>query len=201
MKTKFNNCVVKKTFYPGSKLIVEGKNDLIAYVIVSGTVNLICKKSAQKFNLLEHQDDPTKATRDAEGKAGRQQHNFGHVESFGSLVKNGYISKTLRTIQIGMKSTHEWIGEDLLIMDQPQQNAFDYTAVAETKCVTYAITYSDLFKIPQKARDQMSNIAKTRRQMIIQRTLELYNSLKSIKRKLDGGEGDVDDKQMKARTQ
>jgi len=47
----------------------------------------------------------------------------------------------------------------------------------------------------------MSNIARTRRQMIIQRTLELYNSLKSIKRKLDGGEGDVDDKQMKARTQ
>ena len=37
--------------------------------------------------------------------------------------------------------------------------------------------------------------------MIIQRTLELYNSLKSIKRKLDGGEGDVDEKQMKARTQ
>ena len=201
MKTKFNNCVVKKTFYPGSKLLVEGKNDLMAYVIVSGTVNLICRKSAQKFSLLAHQEDPTKAARESEGKAGRQKHNFGQLESFGSLVKNGYISKTLRTVQIGMKSTHEWIGEDLLLMEQPQQNAFEYTALAETKCVTYAIPYADLFKIPQKARDQMANIARTRRQVMIQRTLELYNSLKSIKRKVDGGEGDVDERQMKARTQ
>jgi hypothetical protein len=70
----------------------------MAYVIVSGTVNLICKKSAQKFNLLAHQEDPTKAARDTEGKAGRQKHNFGHLEAVGSLVKNGYISKTLRTV-------------------------------------------------------------------------------------------------------
>ena len=98
-----------------------------------------------------------------------------------------------------MKSTHEWIGEDLLLMEHPHQNAFEYSAIAATKCVTYAVNYSDLFKIPPKARDQMCNIARTRRQLIIQRTLELYNSLRSIKRKLDGGEGDVDDKQLKAR--
>lgn len=163
LKTKFNDCVTQKTFYPGGKLIVEGTNDMTAYVIVSGTVNLVCKKSAQKFTLLEYQDDPTKLKRDSEVKQGSQKRNSGAHESFGALVKNGYISKTLRTIQIGMKSTHEWIGEDLLLMEQPHQNAFEYSAIAETKCVTYALNYSDLFKIPQRARDQMCNIARTRR--------------------------------------
>ena len=37
---------------------------------------------------------------------------------------------------------------------------FDYTAIAATKVVTYAINYSDLFKIPQKIRDEMCHVAK-----------------------------------------
>ena len=93
-----------------------------------------------------------------------------------------------------MKSTHEWIGEDLFIMESPHQNTFEYTAIAEAKVVVYAIHYSDLFKIPQRARDQMANIARTRKQVIIQRTLDLYNNLKAIKKKLDVGEQYTDDK-------
>ena len=38
-------------------------------------------------------------------------------------------------------------------MNDPNHDAFEYTAVAVTKCVTYAISYADLFKIPQKIRD------------------------------------------------
>jgi len=46
MKTKFNNVVHKETFYPGAKLIEEGQNRHTAYVIISGTVNLVCQKKA-----------------------------------------------------------------------------------------------------------------------------------------------------------
>ena len=75
LKTKFNNCATKKTFYPGAKLIAEGKNDLMAYVIISGTVNLICRKSGQKFTVLEYQEDPTKAKRDIERKDEKQKNS------------------------------------------------------------------------------------------------------------------------------
>ena len=74
-------------------------------------------------------------------------------QSVSQLVNNGYVAQTLRQIQIGIKSTHEWIGEDLLIMNEPNLDAFEYTAVAVTKCVTYAISFADLFKIPQSIRD------------------------------------------------
>lgn len=55
MKTKFNNCVHKKVFYPGAKLIKEGYNDQTAYVIVEGTINLVCSKTAgSRFSSLEY---------------------------------------------------------------------------------------------------------------------------------------------------
>ena len=38
-------------------------------------------------------------------------------------------------------------------MNEPNLDAFEYTAVAVTKCVTYAISFADLFKIPQSIRD------------------------------------------------
>ena len=63
-------------------------------------------------------------------------------------MKNGYISNTLKSVQIGTKSVGEWIGEDLLIMENAHQNSFEYTATAMTKLVTYQINFSDLFKIP-----------------------------------------------------
>jgi hypothetical protein len=69
------------------------------------------------------------------------------------LTKNGYVGNTLRTVQIGIKSTYEWLGEDLLIMKDPHNDGFEYTAVAVTKLATYAISYADLFKIPSAIRE------------------------------------------------
>ena len=73
-------------------------------------------------------------------------------------------------------------------MEDPHNNTFEYSAIAITTLVTYQINFSDMYKIPAKTRDQMINIANTRRQVIIQRTLELYHNLKSIKKKIETGE-------------
>lgn len=52
-KTKFNNVIKKEIFYPGAKIIAEGSNNHVAYVIVDGTVKIQCKKSAgSKFTDL-----------------------------------------------------------------------------------------------------------------------------------------------------
>ena len=52
-----------------------------------------------------------------------------------------------------MKSSHEWIGEDLLIMDDPHVNKFEYTAIAVDKVTTYEVNFADMFKIPPKTRE------------------------------------------------
>ena len=49
-------------------------------------------------------------------------------EKLKALFKNGYVSKTLKTIQIGMKSTFEWIGEDILTTENPATYQSPYTA-------------------------------------------------------------------------
>lgn len=80
------------------------------------------------------------------------------------------------------------MGEDLLIMENPNENTFEYTATALTKLVTFQISFSDMFKIPQRDREFMENVARTRRQVIVQRTLDLYHNLRSIKDNLDQGD-------------
>lgn len=59
----------------------------------------------------------------------------------------------MRSIQIGIKSTHEWIGEDLLIAENPLTYKFEYSVVAQTKLTTYEINFQDLSKIPLEIRD------------------------------------------------
>lgn len=76
-------------------------------------------------------------------KRGRSN-DTGVALSLKPLIQNGYISKTLRTIQIGTKSVGEWVGEELLIMQDVNQDKFDYTAIAVTKLETYVVNYSDL---------------------------------------------------------
>lgn len=104
------------------------------------------------------------------------------------MIQNGYVSNTLKTIQIGTKTKGEWLGEDLLIMQDPLHNVYEYSAIAVTKLDTYVINFSDMKKITQGAYRQMENVAKARKQVIVQRTLNLYNNLKSIKNKLEVGE-------------
>lgn len=100
------------------------------------------------------------------------------------------MSRTLRTLQIGVKSRHEWLGEDPLMSEDPAAYRFDYTAVAATKLVTYAIPFADLAKLPTKTRQQMASVAETRKKLATQRTLELYRSLKTIQKNLKYGELD-----------
>lgn len=70
----------------------------------------------------------------------------------GDLVNNGYVSNTMRTINISSCGRHQWLGQDLLIMQNPNHghhsDKFDYSAIAITKVVTYSMNYVDIFKIP-----------------------------------------------------
>lgn len=76
-------------------------------------------------------------------------------------------------------------------MEDINQNVFDYTAIAVTKLETYAISYADMQKIPAATREQMENIARISKQLMIQRTLNLYSNLKSIKSKLEVDDEDT----------
>lgn len=66
LKTKFNNCARKRTFYPGAVIIKEGAGSKTAYAIVEGTCNLVCAKTGHRFTMLEYEGDPTKKRRDEE---------------------------------------------------------------------------------------------------------------------------------------
>ena len=74
-----------------------------------------------------------------------------------------------------------------MVADDPGTYIFAYSAIAKTRLVTFEINFSDLNKIPQRARDEMCAVAMTRKRMMAQRALDLYKNLKSIQRNLKYG--------------
>ena len=73
-------------------------------------------------------------------------------DQFGTIQMNGYVSKTLKQVQLGQKSSFEWIGEEFLLPtddpELPKEAKFPYTVVAHTKCVTYVIPEKSFGRIP-----------------------------------------------------
>lgn len=143
-------------FYPGSKIIVEGMHSDFMYIIIEGTCNLICRRSTELFLHLEYQNDPSKRDGDADynyleqKRRGNNQErayidsNLQSSASLRALTSNGYVSKTLKTVQLGMKSRPEWIGEDLLAAEDPAQYCSIYTAQAVTRMTCYKIPWQDV---------------------------------------------------------
>jgi len=97
-------------------------------------------------------------------------------------LKNGYLSKTLKNINIGTKEQKDWIGEELLNMEQGDnvRAVYNYSAIPTTKCETYWIALKDANKLPFHTRKNMQKIAKQRHELILKRTIDQFNYSKSI---------------------
>ena len=103
-------------------------------------------------------------------------------DRYGSLQKNGFVSKTLHNVAIGLKEENEWIGEEQFIYDEPEQYTYEYSVIAQTKCTMYEMNSHDFNKIPGHVRKQMKQNALIRKEMITKRILDKYDHLKQIKK-------------------
>ena len=103
------------------------------------------------------------------------------------MQKNGYLSKTLKSVLIGQKAQGEWIGEDLLHYMMTQEGkqqkfkGFNYSVVALTKVSTYCIEFADLDKLPYRLREKMMHNSELRYQHILKRISHQYDNLRNIK--------------------
>jgi hypothetical protein len=60
---------------------------------------------------------------------------------------------------------YEWVGQELLAMENQKSEVFKYSAIANVKCQVYAIGINDLSKIPPSVKNQMKNISNLRQQL------------------------------------
>lgn len=137
--------------------------------------------------LLEYKGNPDQLRKERESLRLRNKSNdraslAGSSTSPGALnklVNNGYVSNTLKTLQIGIKSRYEWIGEDLLAAVDPTTFKFDYSAIAKSKLTTYEINFSDFLKIvPPNERDRMKEIVEFRRKRNAESAINHFMNLK-----------------------
>jgi len=87
------------------------------------------------------------------------------------VSQQGYISETTSTFQLGLCGPNEWVGEDILILnDLP----FPFSIVAKTEVVALKISKYDLQnKIPSKFKNYLEQKSKDR-------NIWLQNRVKSI---------------------
>ena len=62
----------------------------------------------------------------------------------------------------------------------PKEAVYNYSAIPTTKCETYFITLKDANKLPFQVRKNMQKIGKQRHELILKRTIDQFNYLKSI---------------------
>ena len=86
----------------------------------------------------------------------------------------------MKNINIGTKSSNDWIGEELVQSDVPADFKFKYSVIAQHKVQTYVLPKGSFHFLPLKLRNNMNKISQTRDSLIEQRIKEQYQYLKSI---------------------
>lgn len=76
------------------------------------------------------------------------------------MSSKGYISETTSTFQLGIRTSGQWVGEDILVFnDLP----FPFSVIAKTEVVVLAITKHDLLtKLPYEFKHMLEENAKDR---------------------------------------
>lgn len=87
-------------------------------------------------------------------------------DQFGTLQDNGFVSKTIKQIQIGTRGALEWIGEGFYSMEDPAKDPFSYSVIAKTKIICFSLHQKDLKYLPQSMRDQFKKNAAARAKFI-----------------------------------
>lgn len=94
------------------------------------------------------------------------------------MSNKGYISETTSTFQLGLRTSGQWVGEDILILnDLP----FPFSIIAKTEVVALSISKQDLqSKIPSEFRHMLEENAKDRNKWLQKRIREITKTSQII---------------------
>jgi len=125
---------------PRMKLIEEGYSSNVAFIIKKGTCMLVSSKNPLS------------------SKISHKGHIIVEKNKFTS--NKGYISETTSTFQLGSCTAGQWVGEDILVLnDLP----FPFSIVAKTEVIALEISKQDIqSKIPYSFRATLEENARDR---------------------------------------
>jgi len=155
-RTKVSHCFKERVFMPRMKLIMEGKISDWAYIIKKGTWALVSSKNPLSRKLSA-------------------------ADKVKKLISiKGYISETTSTFPLGLCGAYDWIGEDILILnDLP----FPFSIIAKTRVIAYKISKNDLQnKIPYEFRRILEEQSKDRNKWLQNRVKSITNTSQIIYR-------------------
>ena len=116
----FKDCLTERVFFPGSKLIEEGKPCNLLYLIREGECTLCSSVSPKQIYV---------------GPDGRVLIKPKPAWNQSKGVFNG---RTIDSFTFGIKGPMQWVGEDVVIMGQNEP--YRYSVIALSKMTVFQIT-------------------------------------------------------------
>ena len=121
---------------PGVTIFKEGEPVTKVMIIQEGECILMSKRIPTELSVVCNSDYP--AIKEAQSKKHRVINN------------KGYFSKTTNSMQIGMVSTKQFIGDELMLLaDEP----LPYSIITRGRVVAYEISAESLKQIPKEIQN------------------------------------------------
>lgn len=94
------------------------------------------------------------------------------------VSQKGYISETTSTFQLGLAGPYDWVGEDILILNDIP---FPFSVIAKTEVVALKISKNDLFnKFPSEFKSLLEEQWKDRNKWLQNRVKAITNTSQII---------------------
>lgn len=94
------------------------------------------------------------------------------------VSQKGYISETTSTFQLGLAGPYDWVGEDILILNDIP---FPFSVIAKTEVVALKISKNDLFnKFPSEFKNLLEEQWKDRNKWLQNRVKAITNTSQII---------------------
>ena len=95
------------------------------------------------------------------------------------ITKKGFISDTVNTFQIGMKTEKQWVGEESLVFEEG--GVYPYSAIAINNVSTLEILATDFkTKLPRDYISKFLSFAKTKYEYLVSRMRAISKTSKQI---------------------
>ncbi len=156
---KIIDCFQVRAFAPGQYLIREGELGSEAFLIKEGECSLESRKSPLTV------------------AAG----NLSSKRTVDTLIKpkRGFFSDTINKFQFGILERNQWAGEERLLKER--EEPFDYSVVAMSKVLAYAISKRDAEKrLPTEFKEFLQRIVSERFRWIEERTKSLVATTRTV---------------------
>ena len=168
------------TYLQNKEIIKEGLSPASAYIIKEGICSMMSKQNPLFYNPMKKTVyKPSEINESKYPSSYSLERKVNNTLSSARTLR-GNMSLSVNISKLTSIGEKEWIGEEILIMDETPDYCYDYSVIAKTKVVLLEISKDKIKKFPIEILDWFKRSAHYKLEWIKERKFTLSKSVKKI---------------------